>query len=220
EPWHLDPSSGTLTSLGDLNPGVAGSFPEGFTASTDGSAGLFWATTAAGDRLHVVEGTSVTATNVDDDGDHARSMAATGTDTFALARSTTAGDQFGVFGTLLDRYRSVGTPNPATGDAWPSDFTALGDDVVFTASDGVHGTEMFVHDRSADTVAMIDDLNAIGGSAPLVLGVLDGTVLFTAQETGGSPDLFATDGTTITPIGNRDDAAVARSWADQVGSAD
>ena len=220
EPWHLDPSTATLTSLGDLNPGVAGSSPEGFTASTDGSAGLFWATTAAGDRLHVVEGTSVTATNIDDDGDHARSMAATGADTFALARSTAAGDQFGVFGTLLDRYRSVGTPNPATGDAWPGDFTALGDDVIFSATHPIDGFELFVHDRSAGTVDIIDDLNEAGDASPQVLGVLDDVVLFTALQDGAFFDLFSTDGATITPIGNRDEVAVARSWPDQVGASD
>ncbi|TDT17546.1 ELWxxDGT repeat protein [Ilumatobacter fluminis] len=220
EPWHLDPSTGTLTSLGDLNPGVAGSFPAGFTASTDGSAGLFWATTASGDRLHVVDGTTVTVTPTDDDGDHARSMTAIATDTFALARSTVAGDQFGVIGTLLDRYRSVGTPNPATGDAWPGDFTALGDDVIFSATHPTDGYELYVHDRSAGTVEIIDDLNEAGDASPQVLGVLDGVVLFTALQDGAFFDLFSTDGATITPIGNRDEVAVARSWPDQVGASD
>lgn len=107
--------------------------------------------------------------------------------------------------------------NP-TGDAiqigYPTNFylpnyASLNDLYFFPANDGVHGTELWQSDGTAEGTVMVMDINpGVGGSQPGNLVVLGNTLYFTADdgEHGReiwalSHDAIAEDDTVITRMG-------------------
>jgi ELWxxDGT repeat protein len=83
-------------------------------------------------------------------------------------------------------------PGPASSD--PSELTNLGGALVFVASDGVHGRELWRYD-GANPPAMVADLSSMGGSNPGDLVNAAGTLFFHAQSDPATGDeLWKYDG--------------------------
>jgi len=114
-------------------------------------------------------------------------------------------------GTGYELYTSDGTAantgmlkdiNPGAGDAFgtsinecPS-FTAAGGHVYFAANDGVHGTELWKTDGTADGTAMVKDIynEYDTSSLPINLTCMNDTLYFSANSHGSGFDLYRTDG--------------------------
>ncbi len=85
----------------------------------------------------------------------------------------------------------------ATGSSNPTDFTPLGQQLVFVADDGVHGRELFSSDGTAAGTALLKDLRAgLASATPQYLTASAGKVYFAAYDAISGNELFETDGTT------------------------
>ncbi|MBX6374864.1 MAG: hypothetical protein IRZ13_11595 [Acetobacteraceae bacterium] len=94
---------------------------------------------------------------------------------------------------------------PASGDPWG--FAALGDGrVVFAASDGINGHELWVTDGTAAGTYMVADINPNSGSSfPFDFTPLgDGRLVFTADDGTNGWELWVTDGTAAGTMRLRD----------------
>jgi ELWxxDGT repeat protein len=77
------------------------------------------------------------------------------------------------------------------------EFTALGDQLLFAADDGVHGGELWRTDGSrAGTRLLLDIRPGSRGSRPVFLTMLGDRVFFRADDGVHGQELWATDGTT------------------------
>lgn len=94
--------------------------------------------------------------------------------------------------------------NPTTGlygdpnGAYPSEMTAFNGRLFFTAADGLHGSELWISDGTADGTAMVRDINAGGvysDSYPEWMVPLDGQLYFAADDETHGRELWKTDGT-------------------------
>ncbi len=83
------------------------------------------------------------------------------------------------------------------GDSFPSEFTVLGDSVVFRADDaGANGFELWVTKGTPATTALVKDINpGAGNSFPQHFTAYDGGLLFQATTVADGTELWATDGT-------------------------
>jgi ELWxxDGT repeat protein len=80
----------------------------------------------------------------------------------------------------------------------PDWVTAVGGRVVFIDNDGPHGLEVYGSDGTAGGTGLLRDINPAtgGGSAPVFLTNVHGTVYFSASATGSTNgQLWKTDGT-------------------------
>ncbi|MCC6488631.1 MAG: hypothetical protein IT364_14130 [Candidatus Hydrogenedentes bacterium] len=78
----------------------------------------------------------------------------------------------------------------------PTELTALGNQVIYAATDPDHGTELWVSDGSEVGTHVLADLNpGTEGSDPRELAALHGRVYFRADVAGSGGELWCTDGT-------------------------
>ncbi|MFN7134689.1 MAG: ELWxxDGT repeat protein, partial [Myxococcales bacterium] len=89
--------------------------------------------------------------------------------------------------------------NPGTTSSTPTNLTALGDKLVFTATDGVNGVELWVSDGTMAGTTMLKDVNpastgTTNGSAYGEFTVVGNRLFFVAND-GSGLKLWATDGT-------------------------
>ncbi|MCP3102072.1 hypothetical protein LZ198_24700 [Myxococcus sp. K15C18031901] len=85
-------------------------------------------------------------------------------------------------------------PGPEGSD--PMDLTRVGDRVFFSATDPVHGRELFVSDGSPEGTRLVADLwPGEEGSFPEGLTALGGLLYFTAGDPEHGRELWRTDGT-------------------------
>src|SRR5262249_11737905 len=69
--------------------------------------------------------------------------------------------------------------------------------LFFAANDGVHGTELWKSDGTADGTVLVKDINpGRSGSYLFNLTVIDGTLFFTANDGVHGAELWKSDGTT------------------------
>src|SRR6185369_2018659 len=74
-------------------------------------------------------------------------------------------------------------------------FAALGNTIIFAASDGATGTELWKSDGTSGGTVMLRDINpGSGNSTPASLTALNGKVIFRASDTTYGTELWATDG--------------------------
>ena len=72
---------------------------------------------------------------------------------------------------------------------------ALGNFVIFPASDGSNGIELWISDGSSEGTFMLKDINPDGDSSPKGLYTWNGKTYFSAQNTEFGSELWVTDGT-------------------------
>jgi ELWxxDGT repeat protein len=82
----------------------------------------------------------------------------------------------------------------------PFNLTPFGEQLLFTANDGTHGTELWTTDGGADGAKLVKDINPTGPSNPQVPGrtrltVAGGRVFFSADDGGDGAELWVSDGT-------------------------
>jgi ELWxxDGT repeat protein len=77
----------------------------------------------------------------------------------------------------------------------PSDLTADGSTLYFTANDGIHGSQVWTSGGSSITTAMLTDINpgSVGGQ-PENLTVVGSQVFFTANDGTNGRELWVTTG--------------------------
>ena len=74
-------------------------------------------------------------------------------------------------------------------------FATLGNTIIFAASDGTTGTELWKSDGTSGGTVMLKDINpGSGNSTPASLAPLNGKVIFRASDTTYGTELWATDG--------------------------
>jgi len=95
--------------------------------------------------------------------------------------------------------RDIGVnPDPSSGSE-PSNFVAAADHACFVADDGMHGSELWCSDGTADGTSLMADLfpGPVGGLQHEYADVaaLEGIVYFRAEDDLGGEELWRTDGT-------------------------
>ena len=206
EAW-LTNADGTSATLIDLFPGTNGSFPFSFSASVDGK--LFFPATDqnAGTELFVSDGT-VAGTRL-----FADIRFGTGSSFPFQGTSTTfsvIGDTlyFSAFdsGTGAELYKTTsdGPPilvrdlNPGSSSSNPNFFVDLNGTLIFAASDGTSGNELYRSDGTEAGTQRIIDLNPGSGSSnPFMFqsNILNGELFFAADDGSSGDELWKTDGT-------------------------
>ncbi|MBX7099288.1 MAG: HYR domain-containing protein, partial [Myxococcaceae bacterium] len=201
EPYLYEPADGGLRLLGDLNPGVTGSAPYGFTAV--GNQVFFFATSLNGTELWATDGSDAGTRVV-------KSIGASAASTYFDAPAALGSRFFfsvsdGVSG--IEPWISDGTAagtvqladlNPGAGNSSPSRPLAVGNTLVFQAITPTTGIELFRTDGTPQGTRLLADLvQGTLSSFPQGFAELDGGTYFVAQDPGvGAGALFRTDGTT------------------------
>jgi ELWxxDGT repeat protein len=94
--------------------------------------------------------------------------------------------------------RLVRDIRPGGLSSFPSDLTALGNALLFTADDGEHGRELWTSDGTRDGTRLVADLGpGAQGSSPRELVVYQGGVYFAADDGATGRELWMSDGTEI-----------------------
>lgn len=190
ELWSSDGTPSGTSRRFDLRPGSDGSYPYAFVVS--GSRLYFQAgVDNIDDHLFMLEGGALTDLGLAFDGDG-----------FAGPNGSLFDSKYdGSVGRELARSEGTAATtglvtdiNP-NGGSDPQELIFVGDDLLFAATDGTSGTELYVYrDGTASRVADIHVGSA--NSYPAMLGVVDGRVIFSADDGVHGRELWVTDGTT------------------------
>lgn len=116
--------------------------------------------------------------------------------------TTLAGELYKSDGTSVTLVKDI---NPGDGYGSPARLIKLGDRVLFSADDGVHGVELWRTQGTEATTQRITDINTSGdstasGTLPVRIG---STVYFVATD-GTGEELWRTNGTTASRVKNID----------------
>ncbi len=86
---------------------------------------------------------------------------------------------------------------PGSGSSNPDRFAEYNNKLYFSATDGIHGYELWVSDGTTAGTQMLSDIwPGAGNSNPSNLTVCNGKLFFTASDSVHGAELWATDGTT------------------------
>lgn len=196
ELWTSDGTEGGTNMLVDINPGTAGSSPSNLTYN--GSVILFTANNGTnGIELWSSDGTvggtaMVTDLNIGAPGSNPGSLFRDGSDVYMAAT--------GPVGTELYRYRAgtltlVADIHP-TGSSFPTAFAKLGNLLLYRATDGTNGSELWATDVTTDVTTMVLDINpGAANSNPQGPAVAGGKLFFVATNGTNGFELFVSDGT-------------------------
>ncbi len=197
EPFYVDEATGTVTALGDLNPGTAGCFPK---FAPNGSRALLVCTVTGTPRsVWVTDGTdagtlALTAPEV---GGFSDDPVKSGNGWLFAHRpaQNDVSDPWITDGTPAGTRRLAAISARATQMSLPYDFGApLGLSVPFIADDG-RGYELQLLDVLDGGITLQGDLWPGGlGGAYAVLGKLGGRVFIAGETPATGIELFATSG--------------------------
>jgi ELWxxDGT repeat protein len=192
--------------LFDINKAGVGSDPTSFTAV--GATTFFLATDVAhGQELYKTDGSAdgtqlVKDINPGPASSNIQGMTALNGLLLFFADDGKNGEELWRSDGTKGGTRLVKDINPGTGDSGPAVPSALNTTAVFqgkmffAADDGVHGTELWDTDGTAEGTSLVADINTgPAGSNPAALTVFNGTLYFQATAGAGGAQLFTSDGT-------------------------
>jgi ELWxxDGT repeat protein len=90
----------------------------------------------------------------------------------------------------------VADVNPGPADGIGTCFVSVGGKLIFGASDGVHGTELWTSDGTTVGTVLVKDINpGPAGSLVECLGIANGKLVFAADDGVHGPELWISDAT-------------------------
>ena len=204
ELWKTDGTATGTVLVKDIQSGNVSSDPRSFTLV--GNTLYFLATTStAGQELWKSDGTAGGTVIVADIRPGPSGASASNLVSFQNKLYFTAND--GVAGAELWRTDGtlVGTSivkniNTGAGSSQPEGLTVAGGTLYFTADNGMAGRELWKSDGSLNGTTLVRDINpgSAGSSSDAqrtVLGVVNNTLLFSANDGRNGLDLWSSDGT-------------------------
>ena len=219
ELWKTDGTTAGTFLVQDLHPGEEDSSPEGLVRA--GGAIAFYADDGVhGKELWVSDGTvagTVLVKDIRPGSEGAisewpdRAVAIDGA-LYFIADDGARGAELWVSdgtaaGTVLVHDVYPGPGGSMSNLRWDPAIAGLAGAPLFTADDGVHGVELWASDGSAAGAHMVLDINPLHncgfsktdpcGSHPNFLGVVNGMVLFSANDGPHGRELWASDGTVV-----------------------
>ena len=84
---------------------------------------------------------------------------------------------------------------PADPGACPGSAPSVPRTILFAADDGIHGTELWATDGTAEGTRLVADIHPEGSSAPQLIGTLDGVLYFFADDGIHGREPWRSDGT-------------------------
>jgi ELWxxDGT repeat protein len=212
EVWGYDGTS--VTQIADIKPGAANGLIGPFLFSVFGNELIFTASDGAtGPELWGYDGTNVTQVADIDPGSSGSFAGFHGFTVFGGELVFPADDA--MTGEEPWRYNGssvaqVADINPGAGDSLPPrgisyrvDFTAFGNELVFTADDGTTGRELWGYDGTS--VTQIADINpGAASSRPFEfvpkLTVFGSELVFHAIDSASDDELWRYDGTSVSRV--------------------
>ncbi|MBA4851412.1 ELWxxDGT repeat protein [Emticicia sp. BO119] len=200
EPWVTDGTQAGTFRLKDINTGVGGSDPNGFTlyngavyftAYDPVNGREIWKTdgTIAGTTLlKNIDATVRTTGPTDMTVYNGKMYFATNNSTEGIELWVTNGTDIG---TMM-----VKDINAGINSALPKNFTIFNNLLYFAASDGSNGNELWVTDGTAANTIMVKDIySGSTSSDPYGLTVYNNKLYFGARDATNGIELWRTDGT-------------------------
>lgn len=197
EPYRSDGTFAGTTMIADVLPGSFGAnptFPAGIGTQVFFTGDLF----TAGSQLFVTDGTTTTQLTSASPAVHPRGTVAFGSGVVFSGVSGNGRELWVSDGTVAGTFELFDI-RPGSADGFPllgENFTVLGNQVFFTANDGLFGNELWVSDGTVAGTRMVVDLNAgTFSSSPTSLVTLGGWLYFLGAGTGVGTEVWRTDGT-------------------------
>ncbi len=215
EPWISDGTPGGTSLLLDISPGSAGSYPQGFTRL--GSRIYFSAgDAAAGVELWSTDGTPggtarITDLNPGPMGSSVLSITAVGSRLYFAATDGVHGEELWTSDGTTAGTTLVKDLNPGSGDSLsPTGGNVIkpfNGGILFFATDGVHGPQLWQSDGTAAGTALVKDVQPAFAD----IAVAGGTAFFRGLTTENGTEIWKTDGTAAGTVEVKDAETVASS---------
>ncbi len=206
ELWKTDGTPAGTVLVDDIRAGVLGSSPRfmtGFNGNVyfqadDGANGReLWMTdgTAAGTGL-VMDINPGSLPIFGPNSSNPSNLTAPGSLLYFTADDGANGvelwahDGFSTF-LVLDIFPGTGPPFGNANSSFPSNLIDFGGFLMFAATDGVFGTELWTSDGSSFGTFAVADINAAGSSFPAELTLLGGQLLFAADDGTNGRELWS-----------------------------
>ena len=196
ELWITDGTAAGTHLVKDIVPGSGSSNPSYFVPFGDS---VYF---AAGSALWKTDGTEAGTVQVAPV--PAFNLRVAGSQLFFVGYTPAAGLELWVSDGTAAGTRMVTDINPGTASAFDTNVTfpglaAIGNRVLFAATDGVHGRELWVSDGTAAGTQLVRDFvpgsKGLFDGAPLSIAVLGDRAFFAASDDAHGWELWVTDGT-------------------------
>ena len=206
ELWKTDGTPGGTVLVADIRPGLLSSSPR-FMTGFNGNVYFQADDGMAGRELWVTDGTAAGTTMVMDinpgslpifgpNSSNPSNLTASGfllyftADDGANGVELWAHDGFSTF-LVLDVFPGTGPPFGNANSSFPSNLIDFGGFLMFSATDGVFGTELWTSDGSPFGTFAVADINSAGSSFPAELTLIGSQLVFTADDGANGRELWS-----------------------------